>query len=215
MIVREFVLIEKLAKMTARQWCFAAGALAVTVGLLIYLAKRPQKSGKTDTRALTYGALCMAMSFVLSYIKLYSMPLGGSVTLASMLPLLWYSNKFGMRNGFIAGAAYGLLQLIQKPEIYHWVQVLLDYPLAFMMLGLAGSVKNLQLGSILGVAGRWICHILSGAIFFAEWVPEGWSNAWVYSAAYNGAYLLVELILCVVLSFALKKALDRIPTGRK
>ncbi len=215
MIVREFVLIEKLAKMTARQWCFAAGALVVTVGLLIYLAKRPQKSGKTDTRALTYGALCMAMSFVLSYIKLYSMPLGGSVTLASMLPLLWYSNKFGMRNGFIAGAAYGLLQLIQKPEIYHWVQVLLDYPLAFMMLGLAGSVKNLQLGSILGVAGRWICHILSGAIFFAEWVPEGWSSAWVYSAAYNGAYLLVELILCVVLSFALKKALDRIPTGRK
>ena len=160
-------------------------------------------------------ALCMAMSFVLSYIKLYSMPLGGSVTLASMLPLLWYSNKFGVRNGLIAGAAYGLLQLIQKPEIYHWVQVLLDYPLAFMMLGLAGSVKNLQLGSVIGVAGRWICHILSGAIFFAEWVPEGWSNAWVYSAAYNGAYLLVDLIICIVLSFVLAKALDKIPTGRK
>ena len=215
MLVREFVLFEKLAKMTTRQWCFAAGALAVTVGLLIYLAKRPQKAGKIDTRALTYGALCMAMSFVLSYIKLYSMPLGGSVTLASMLPLLWYSNQFGVRNGLIAGAAYGLLQLIQKPEIYHWVQVLLDYPLAFMMLGLAGSVKNLQLGSVIGVAGRWICHILSGAIFFAEWVPEGWSNAWVYSAAYNGAYLLVELILCIVLSFALAKALNRIPTKNR
>ena len=189
MFLNEFVLIEKLSKMTTRQWCFAIGALVVMVGLLIYLAKRPQKEGKTDVRALTYGALCMAMSFVLSYIKLYSMPLGGSVTLASMLPLLWYSNKFGMRNGFIAGAAYGLLQLIQKPEIYHWVQVLLDYPLAFMMLGLAGSVKNLQLGSILGVAGRWIC--------------------------YNGAYLLVDLILCIVLSFVLAKALDKIPTGRK
>ena len=215
MYLNEFVLFEKLAKMTTRQWCFAAGALVVMVGLLIYLAKRPQKQGKTDVRALTYGALCMAMSFVLSYIKLYSMPLGGSVTLASMLPLLWYSNKFGVRNGLIAGAAYGLLQLIQKPEIYHWVQVLLDYPLAFAALGLAGSVKNLQLGGLIGVAGRWICHILSGAIFFAEWVPEGWSNAWVYSAAYNGAYLLVELILCIVLSFALAKALDRIPTGRK
>ncbi len=215
MFLNEFVLIEKLSKMTTRQWCFAIGALVVMVGLLIYLAKRPQKEGKTDVRALTYGALCMAMSFVLSYIKLYSMPLGGSVTLASMLPLLWYSNKFGMRNGFIAGAAYGLLQLIQKPEIYHWVQVLLDYPLAFMMLGLAGSVKNLQLGSILGVAGRWICHIISGAVFFGEWMPEGWSNAWVYSAAYNGAYLLVDLIICIVLSFVLAKALDRIPTGRK
>jgi thiamine transporter len=215
MFLNEFVLIEKLSKMTTRQWCFAIGALVVMVGLLIYLAKRPQKEGKTDVRALTYGALCMAMSFVLSYIKLYSMPLGGSVTLASMLPLLWYSNKFGMRNGFIAGAAYGLLQLIQKPEIYHWVQVLLDYPLAFMMLGLAGSVKNLQLGSILGVAGRWICHIISGAVFFGEWMPEGWSNAWVYSAAYNGAYLLVDLILCIVLSFVLAKALNRIPTGRK
>jgi thiamine transporter len=215
MFLNEFVLIEKLSKMTTRQWCFAIGALVVVVGLLIYLAKRPQKEGKTDVRALTYGALCMAMSFVLSYIKLYSMPLGGSVTLASMLPLLWYSNKFGMRNGFIAGAAYGLLQLIQKPEIYHWVQVLLDYPLAFMMLGLAGSVKNLQLGSILGVAGRWICHIISGAVFFGEWMPEGWSNAWVYSAAYNGAYLLVDLIICIVLSFVLAKALDKIPTGRK
>ena len=215
MFLNEFVLIEKLSKMTTRQWCFAIGALVVMVGLLIYLAKRPQKEGKTDVRALTYGALCMAMSFVLSYIKLYSMPLGGSVTLASMLPLLWYSNKFGMRNGFIAGAAYGLLQLIQKPEIYHWVQVLLDYPLAFMMLGLAGSVKNLQLGSILGVAGRWICHIISGAVFFGEWMPEGWSNAWVYSAAYNGAYLLAELVLCVLLSFVLAKALDRIPAGKK
>ena len=85
MFVNEFVLFEKLGKMTARQWCFAAGALIVTVGLLIYLAKRPQKAGKADVRALTYGALCMAMSFVLSYIKLWSMPLGGSVTLASML----------------------------------------------------------------------------------------------------------------------------------
>ena len=215
MFVKEFVLFEKLAKMTTRQWCFAAGALVVAVGLLVYLAKRPQKQGKTDVRALTSGALCMAMSFVLSYIKLWSMPLGGSVTLASMLPLLWYSNKFGVKNGLIAGAAYGLLQLIQKPEIYHWVQVLLDYPLAFMMLGLAGCVKNLQLGSIIGVAGRWVCHILSGAIFFAEWVPEGWSNAWIYSAAYNGAYLLVDLIICLVLSFVLAKALDRIPTGRK
>ena len=215
MFVNEFVLFEKLAKMTARQWCFAAGALAVMVGLLIYLAKSPKKAGRTDVRALTYGALCIAMSFVLSYIKLWSMPMGGSVTLASMLPLLWYSNKFGVRNGLIAGAAYGLLQLIQKPEIYHWAQVLLDYPLAFGMLGLAGCVKNLQLGSILGVAGRWIMHILSGAIFFAEWVPEGWSNAWIYSAAYNGGYLLAELILCLVLSFALKKALDRIPAGRK
>ena len=215
MFVNEFVLLEKLGKMTGRQWGFAIGALVVMVGLLIYLAKRPQKQGRTDVRALTYGALCMAMSFVLSYIKLWSMPLGGSVTLASMLPLLWYSNKFGVKNGLIAGAAYGLLQLIQKPEIYHWVQVLLDYPLAFMMLGLAGCVKNLQLGSILGVAGRWVCHILSGAIFFAEWVPEGWSNAWVYSAAYNGAYLLVDLIICLVLSFVLAKALDKIPTGRK
>ena len=215
MIAREFVLVEKLSKMTARQWWFAGAALAVTVGLLIYLAKRPQKQGKADVRALTYGALCMAMSFVLSYIKLYSMPLGGSVTLASMLPLLWYSNKFGVRSGLIAGAAYGLLQLIQKPEIYHWVQVLLDYPLAFAALGLAGCVKNLQLGSLIGVAGRWVCHILSGAIFFAEWVPAGWANAWVYSAAYNGAYLLVDLVICIVLSFVLARALDRIPTGRR
>ena len=212
MFVNEFVLFSKLAKMTARQWCFAAGALVVTVGLLVYLAKSSRKAGRTDVRALTYGALCMAMSFVLSYIKLWSMPLGGSVTLASMLPLLWYSNRFGVKNGLIAGAAYGLLQLIQKPEIYHWVQVLLDYPLAFAMLGLAGSVKNLQLGSVIGIVGRWVCHLISGAIFFGEWMSVG---SWTSSAAYNGGYLLAELVLCVVLSFALKKALDRIPAGKK
>ena len=152
MFVNEFVLFEKLGKMTTRQWCFAAGAFVVMAALLVYLAKKPQKSGKTDVRALTYGALCMAMSFVLSYIKLWSMPLGGSVTLASMLPLLWYSNKFGVKNGLIAGAAYGLLQLIQKPEIYHWVQVILDYPLAFAMLGLAGSVKQLSFVRMLTTA---------------------------------------------------------------
>ena len=215
MFVNEFVLLEKLGKMTGRQWGFAIGALVVMVGLLIYLAKRPEKQGRTDVRALTYGALCMAMSFVLSYIKLWSMPLGGSVTLASMLPLLWYSNKFGVRNGLIAGAAYGLLQLIQKPQIYHWVQVLLDYPLAFMMLGLAGSVKKLQPGIVLGIAGRWICHLLSGAVFFASWMPADWSNPWIWSAATNGGYLLVELVLSIILSFALAKTLDRIPTGRK
>ena len=192
-----------------------AGIVLFSTGLAQSAADRPASAQKTDVRTLTYGALCMAMSFVLSYIKLYSMPLGGSVTLASMLPLLWYSNKFGVRNGLIAGAAYGLLQFIQKPEIYHWVQILLDYPIAFMMLGLAGSVKNLQLGSVIGVAGRWIAHIVSGAVFFASWVPEGWSSPWVYSAAYNGAYLLADLIICIVLSFVLAKTLNRIPAGRK
>ncbi len=192
-----------------------AGIVLFTAGLAQSAAGQPAAAQKADVRALTYGALCMAMSFVLSYIKFFSVPGGGSVTLASMLPLLWYSNKFGLRNGLIAGAAYGLLQFIQKPEIYHWVQVLLDYPLAFMMLGLAGSVKKLQPGIVLGIAGRWICHLLSGAVFFASWMPADWSNPWIWSAATNGGYLLVELVLSIILSFALAKTLDRIPTGRK
>ena len=72
---------------------------------------------QNKTKSLVYGALCIALSFALSYVKLFSMPMGGSVTLCSMLPLMFYSYRFGLSKGLLAGLAYGLLQLIQKPEL--------------------------------------------------------------------------------------------------
>lgn len=203
----QFILLKKLAKMSTLQWVLAGVALAAAVALIVYLVKRPKTTGgKTDVRALTYGALCICVSFVLSYIKLFSAPQGGSVTLASMLPLLWYSNRYGWKKGLIAGLAYGLLQFIQKPEITHWAQVLIDYPLAFMCVGFAGFVKPLPVGVVLGCAGRLLMHTISGAIFFSEVLN---ADAWWFSFVYNGWYMLFETVLCLVLSFPLTAVLKR------
>lgn len=159
-------------------------------------------------KTLVYGALCIALSFALSYVKLFSMPFGGSVTLCSMLPILFYSYRFGVPAGILAGVAYGILQFIQEPYIYHWVQVILDYPLAFALLGLAGIMRNrsdlyagsawrLPVGMGIGCAGRLLCHVLSGVIFFAEYAPVG-MNPWWYSLLYNGGYLGMDLLICLV-----------------
>lgn len=156
-------------------------------------------------------AVCIAMSYGLSFVKLFSMPLGGSVTAASMLPLSLFAYLFGPVWGVLAGIVYGFLQLIQKPEIVHWAQLLLDYPLAFGAIGLCGlttklrdrkgfaGVIGLPLGTLMGGVGRYICHTLSGAIFFAEYAGE--KNAWVYSIVYNAGYLGVDLAICVAVAF--------------
>ena len=161
-----------------------------------------------NTKSLVYGALCIALSFALSYVKLFSMPMGGSITLCSMLPLLFYAYRFGLAKGLLAGLAYGLLQLVQKPEVVHWAQLLLDYPLAFALLGLAalprnkvdlngGAVWRLPLGILIGCGARLACHVASGAIFFGEYAPAG-MNAWWYSFLYNGGYLGVDALLNMV-----------------
>lgn len=146
------------------------------------------------------GALCVAMSFGLSYIKLFHMPMGGSVTLGSMLPLMLFSYLFGPWWGILAGAVYGMLQFIQNPEVVHWAQMLLDYPVAFAALGLAGFMKktHLSLAAIVGGAGRFVCHLLTGAIFFSEYAGD--RNAWLYSFLYNGGYLGVDILICVILA---------------
>ncbi len=156
-------------------------------------------------RPLVYGALSIALAFALSYVKLFSMPLGGSVTLCSMLPLMLFSYRFGVRPGLLCGLAYGLLQLLQKPEIVHWAQLLCDYPFAFTVLGLAGVWRNarlpegvrLPLGIVTGGALRLLFHVLSGAVFFAAYTPEG-MNPWWYSFLYNGGYLGVDTLLCLL-----------------
>lgn len=162
------------------------------------------------TKALVYGALCIALSFALSYVKLFSMPMGGSVTLCSMLPLALYSYRFGLPKGLVAGLAYGLLQLIQKPEIVHWAQLLLDYPLAFMAIALSALTAcrsdvtkdaswRLPLGVFIGGAARACFHIVSGAVFFGMYAPEG-TGAWLYSLLYNGGYLGVDTLLCAAVA---------------
>jgi thiamine transporter len=147
----------------------------------------------------------IALSTVLSYIKIYHLPQGGSITAGSMVPLLWIALRRGTKIGVFSGAVYGLLQLLLEPYVYHPVQVLLDYPLAFSALGVAGFfTKYALLGIALGIVGRFICHFLSGVIFFAAYAPEGMSPI-LYSAIYNGSYLLGELIVSAILTYIIIK----------
>ncbi len=194
-----------------------AGIVLFFAGVFVEMSDRETVRHKTDVRALTYGALCVSMSFVLSYIKLFSAPQGGSVTLASMLPIMLYARLYGTRRGLLIGLVYGLLQFIQKPEITHWAQVVLDYPVAFAAIGLAGISKHipagiftLPIGTVIGGVARWAVHTLSGFLFFSE-ILNG--DALVVSIVYNGWYMLFDTLICFVLAFPVTALINR--TGIK
>lgn len=153
---------------------------------------------KANVRALVYGALCVSLSFVLSYLKLFEMPMGGSITLLSMLPLTAYAAAFGPAYGFTAAFAYSLLQVVQGAYVVHPAQFLLDYILAFSCLGLASLFpKSLPLGVAVSGFGRFACSVISGVVFFSEYAPQG-QNVWLYSVAYNGSSLGIDVLLCVL-----------------
>jgi thiamine transporter len=156
---------------------------------------------KDTTKKLVYSALGIALALVTSYIKLWEMPMDGSVTLLSMLFICLIGYWYGLKYGLIAGIAFGLLQFVIDPYMISVPQVILDYPFAFGALGLSGLFCDkrfgLQIGYVLGVIGRFVCSTLSGVIFFADYAPEG-INPWVYSIAYQGSYLGVELLLTLI-----------------
>ncbi|MDR2506340.1 MAG: energy-coupled thiamine transporter ThiT [Oscillospiraceae bacterium] len=185
------------------------GILAILLigGIFFFFITREQKTRKSvlTPRLLAVGAMCIALSFLLSQIRLFRMPQGGSITPASGLPLLLFAYSFGFAPGAIVCVAAGLLQLLQGGDIVHPIQVILDYPLAFGMYALAGLFIRskfkfgLQAGTVLGMIGRYACAVISGAVFFGMWAPEG-MNVWVYSLGYNISYIGVEAVLTVIVA---------------
>ena len=167
------------------------------------------------TKQLVFCAILVALAFVTSYIKFMRLPFGGSITLFSMFFLCFAGYLFGPKTGICTGAAYGLLQFLQDPYLYSIGQFFLDYPLAFGCLGMAGFCKNqkwgLQIGIFLGIGGRYLCHVLSGYIFFGMYAPEG-LDPLIYTLGYNLTYLAPELIatLIVVSIPAVKSALAQV-----
>lgn len=153
---------------------------------------------KITTKKLVTAAVLIALAMVLSFIKIYHLPQGGSVTLAAMVPLLLISFAYGPMVGSLAGFVYGMLHFIISPYILHPVQVLFDYPLPYMVIGVAGLFRDkYYIGTVLALVLRFICHVISGVVFFASYTPEG-LNPLLYSITYNGGYLLPDLILCLV-----------------
>ncbi len=174
----------------------------VILGVVLYTMTRDKQ--KWSTRMLANASLCIALSFILSYAKLYEMPQGGSVTLASMLPVFMFAYAYGVGPGMAVGFAYGLLQFVQGGWFVHPIQFLLDYPLAFAMLGFAGIARKLPdrwgmiPGILLGTFMRFLCAFLTGVFFWGEGAGE--QNVLVYSAVYNGTYLIPESIICIVIA---------------
>ena len=180
---------------------------AILVAGIVVLALVGGGSSEYDTKSLTYAAICVALSFALSYIKFFSMPQGGSVTFASLLPLALYSYMFGTRKGVIAGVVYGLLQFVQSPQFYQPMQVLLDYPIAFGAIGLAGIGRKMKflkgnvqaefvVGTAIAVLLRYVSHVLSGYYVFYTWAGD--QHPLVYSLVYN-TYTLVDLAIVLVM----------------
>ncbi|MEW6723456.1 MAG: energy-coupled thiamine transporter ThiT [Bacillota bacterium] len=164
---------------------------------------------RLNTRVLVEAAVMIALASVLSLIKVWEAPYGGSVTAASMVPIMFIALRHGTGVGLLSGAVHGVIQLIMKPYIYHPFQVFLDYPLAFGLLGLAGLARRQPLVAVTtAVAGRFMAHWLSGVIFFSSYAPEGMSGS-VYSAVYNLQYLGPELIISLVVLIPVQRVLSR------
>jgi thiamine transporter len=159
-----------------------------------------------STKLISEIVAFVALGSALSYVKIFSLPQGGSVTAGSMVPILWLALRRGTKVGIFSATVYGCVQLVIEPFIYHPAQVLLDYPLAFGMLGLAGFFRNRPfLGVNVGIAGRFVMHFISGILFFGSYAPEGMSPI-AYSAIYNGGYLLPELVISIYIVYLLQES---------
>ena len=159
--------------------------------------------GNFDTRVLAEIAIGVALATVLSYIKIFSMPYGGSVTLGSMVPILLIAFRRDVKVGVVTGVIYGFVQMFLDAWFYSPVGMALDYPIAFGILGIAGLFKKQPIiGVVVAMVGRFVSHFISGVVFFGMYAPEG-MNPVLYSALYNGGYMLPEMIISAILIYLL------------
>lgn len=172
-----------------------------------------------STRMVAEAGVMIALAKILSMIKLFEMPLGGSVTLASMAPILFFAIRWGWKKGLVVGFVYGVVDYLLGGWTVHPLQVLLDYPLAYMMLGFAGLQRTSEGDSffahlpslVLAVLLRLAMHVLSGCVFYSTidftqagaslgqaFTLSNMSAGFVYSLQYNGAFLGVDFLICLV-----------------
>ena len=182
-----------------------------------------QNKNRVNVRALTEGALLVALAFVLSFVKLYELPNGGSLTPA-MFPILLFGLRWGLLRGLGAGFLFGLLQLLfDGAYAWGWQSMILDYLLAFTPLGLTGLFKGkawgIFPGTVIGCAGRFIVHYISGVTIYKIIEPTAipglgtFDNAAIYSLVYNGSYMLPNTVLALILAAVLYKPMKHYFAG--
>ena len=209
--------IEKFGETPGAVW------IAVAVLALIAILISITKTGKRwNAKMVSMGALSIALSFVLSCIRLFRMPTHGSVTPGSMLPIMLFSAVYGMGPGMLAGLAYGVLQYFQDPSFLNVWQFLFDYVIAFSALGLAGiaykkSEKWLYIGIPIAALGRAVSAILAGVMWAYAYIDYGlkigemeFSSPVLYSIVYNGVYLIPETAICLLLAWLIAKPVMKV-----
>lgn len=197
---------------------YGTSAALLAVCLLAGLAADRRDGKRVDVRRLAYSAMAMALAYVTSFIKVFKLPYGGSVTLLSMLFIVLIGYWYGVRTGVLVGFAYGILQFLQEPYFLSLFQVCCDYVLAFAALGLSGLFRNrkngLLMGYITAVLVRGAFHSLGGYLYWMDYMPENFPQALrqLYPIIYNYSYLLAEAALTIVVLKLpqMEKALDRL-----
>lgn len=173
--------------------------LTLTGVILIILVFIRLKKLTLTVRIISQLSIGLALSVILNLFKIAELPTGGAITLGGMVPIILLSLFYGPEIGFLTGFMYGILSLILGPYILHPVQVLFDYPLPFMALGLAGFFKDKKLiATIIAVLGRFTFHFISGVVFWGSNAPEGMSP-YLYSLIYNASYLAIDGLICIVI----------------
>ena len=163
---------------------------------------------KTNLRRLCEGAIMVAIAQILSYIKLWEMPWGGSIVLA-MVPIILFSVRWGLGSGLLAGFVFGVLQfMFDGGFAIGWQSIIGDYLLAFTVLGLAGLMKGKKLGvfwgTLIGGVARFLVHYVVGATIWAAYMPDTFfgmtmTSPWIYSLLYNIAYMGPNIIITLVI----------------
>lgn len=184
-------------------------AITIVIGIVLFAAAivfAGKNSGhkKMTTRQMVFCAAALALAFITSYIKLFEMPWGGSITLCSMLFIVLIANWYGVQTGILCGLAYGILQFLQEPYVLSFFQVCCDYILAFAVLGIAGffakKEHGLLKGYIAAVIARGAFHALGGYLYWMDYMPDNFpkSLSAIYPIAYNYSFLLVEAIITII-----------------
>ena len=163
---------------------------------------------KNNLRRLCEGAIMVAIAQILSYIKLWEMPWGGSIVLA-MVPIIFFSVRWGLGSGLLAGFVFGVLQfMFDGGFAIGWQSIIGDYLLAFTVLGLAGLMKGKKLGvfwgTLIGGVARFLVHYVVGATIWAAYMPDTFfgmtmTSPWIYSLLYNIAYMGPNIIITLVI----------------
>lgn len=206
--------------MGAGGYVVLVAALLIALVLIgVFRGRKKDAKSKFSVKTVTFAGVSIALAFVLSFVKLYHLPWGGSVTLLSMFFVAFVGYLYGPGVGFAAAFVYSILQFIQGgggSYMLSPLQVMCDYFLAFTALGVSGFFKGKKNGLIIGYIIAVICrgafHALGGYLFWMDYMPEDFFAPAVYPILYNYAYLIPEMILTVIVIILppVRKAIERV-----